>query len=455
MVKIMSNRIERYFLPLLLTLLTAGCSESDPVMQDIRKQGKLIVLTRNAPTSYFHDADDAPAGFEYDLSKALADSLNVDVEYKVYDNIEDILTAIADGEGHLAAAGLTRTDSREQSFVFGPGYKTVQQQVVCHRQSDLPENIDDLTELKLLVIDESSYQEMLQKIQQTTPAISWESTNDLSTEQVLEKVAQQEIDCTIADSNIISLNRRYYPELVVAFPLSEQQELAWVLPPKTGYFHTYLIKWFAQIENNSTLDIINERYYGYSDIFDYYENHVFLERIEQRLPNFQPAFEQAAQHYPFTWTSLAAQAYQESGWNAEARSPTGVRGLMMLTRNTALAMGVKDRTDPLQSIKGGAKYLYRMWQKIPEQVTNEDRMWFALAAYNIGFAHLMDARELAERLGKNKNAWNDMKEILPLLTQKQYYKTLKYGYARGSEPVRYIDRIRYYQDVLEHTLRTQ
>jgi len=434
-----------------ISLFLMGCTESDPVMKDIRQQGKLIVLTRNAPTTYYLNAVGKPAGFEYDLSKAFADSLNVTAEYKLYDNIEDIIVAINKGEGHLAAAGLTHTDRRAQSLLFGPGYKTVQQQLVCHRQAELPKQVSELQNYSILVIAESSYEESLNELKAEYPQLTWQVTTTLSTEQILEKVANKEIDCTVTDSNIVSLNRRYYPDIIVALSLSEPQELAWLLAPGSDYFKQYMENWFKQT-GESILNIINERYYSYAEIFDYYNNYIFLKRITQRLPRYKKVFQQVGEKYQIPWTLLAAQSYQESRWNAKAKSHTGVRGLMMLTQNTARELGVKNRLDPVQSIQGGAKYLARMLKKMPDDIAKTDRIWFALTAYNIGFAHLLDARKLARELGKSPSHWHDMKEVLPLLSQKQYYKRLKYGYARGVEPVRYIDRIRSYNDVLLNSL---
>lgn len=435
-------------------LLLSNCGESDPVMRDIRRQGKLIVLTLNSSTTYYLGADDTPAGFEYDLTETLADSLNVDVEYKVADSIEDMLRAINNGEGHIVAAGLTRTEAREQMYLFGPDYKTVQQQVVCHRKSNLPKNIDDLLGKSILIIAESSYQEALQEQQINYPELKWQTTGELSIEQVLEKLVNKEVDCTVIDSNIFSLNHLYYPVLKAAFSFSEKQSLAWVLPPNSADFKQYVTDWFAKIESNSTLNIINERYYGYVDIFDFYNNYIYLKRIKSRLPKYETAFRKAAEQYQIPWTLLAAQSYQESHWNADARSHTGVRGLMMLTQTTAKAMGIKDRTNPWQSIKGGARYLNKLIKRVPEDVVAEDRIWFALAAYNVGFGHILDARKLARDLGKSPSSWHDLKKVLPLLSQKKYYKKLKYGYARGIEPVKYIRRIRYYQDVLVNALVT-
>lgn len=448
--------IIRLLRPLLIivifTVVLFACGETDPVMNDIRRQGKLIVLTLNSPTTYYLGAEDTPAGYEYDLTKALADALKVDVEYKIADNVEQLLQAINNGKGHIAAAGLTRTDTREQHYLFGPDYKAVQQQVVCHREVKMPQDVNELLAVSILIIAESSYQETLLELQQSDPELKWSSTSELSAEQVLEQVVNKEVDCTVVDSNVFSLNHRYYPTLKAAFPISEKQSLAWVIAPDSAAFQKYLTDWFARIENDSILNIINERYYGYVDMFDFYNNHVYLQRIKTRLPKYESAFQEVAEQYQIPWTLLAAQSYQESHWNAGARSHTGVRGLMMLTQSTAKAMGIKNRVDPYQSINGGAKYLNKLLNRIPEDVADQDRIWFALAAYNVGFGHLLDARELARELGKNPNIWHDLKEVLPLLSQKKYYKKLRYGYARGSEPVKYIDRIRYYQDVLVNSL---
>ena len=447
-----TRQIKTLFFFLLFAFQLSGCSETDPVINDIRRQGKLIVLTLNTPTTYYLGVDDTPTGFEYGLTKALADWLNVEVEYKIADNIEEMLIAINEGKAHVVAAGLTRTDAREQQYLFGPDYKTVQQQVVCHRRSKLPKDMNDLLSRTILIVAESSYQEALQEQQQNYPALKWEASSELSTEQVLEKLVNKEVDCTVVDSNIFSLNRPYYPDLKEAFPFSEQQSLAWVLPSDSTAFKQYVTNWFTKIEKNSMLNIINERYYGYVDMFDFYNNHIYLKRIKSRLPRYETAFQEVAEQYQVPWTLLAAQSYQESHWNAGARSHTGVRGLMMLTQTTAKAMGIKKRTDPRQSIKGGAKYLNQLIKRVPEDVVAEDRIWFALAAYNVGFGHLLDARKLARDLGKSPSTWHDLKEVLPLLSQKKYYKKLKYGYARGTEPVKYIDRIRYYQDVLVNAI---
>ncbi len=179
----------------------------------------------------------------------------------------------------------------------------------------------------------------------------------------------------------------------------------------------------------------------------------FQHHVETRLPQYRQQFEGVAKAYGISWTLLAAQAYQESRWDRHAVSPTGVRGIMMLTRNTASSLGIQNRTDPAKSIEGGARYFQDLRDRLPRHIRKADRIWIALAAYNVGMGHIRDAQHLARRMGKNPNAWEDLATILPLLAQKSYYTHLPYGYARGWEPVRYVKRIRAYHALLEQYLR--
>ncbi len=174
--------------------------------------------------------------------------------------------------------------------------------------------------------------------------------------------------------------------------------------------------------------------------------------IDIKLPRYQKQFEKAAQENGIPWTLLASQAYQESRWNHKAKSPTGVRGLMMLTRNTASSLGIENRLDPIQSIDGGARYYAYLEKQVPKFIPKYDRIWIALAAYNVGMGHIKDAQTLARKFNKNPYRWDDLKTVLPLLAQKKYYKTLPYGYARGYEPIRYVKRIRDYWSLLERYL---
>lgn len=426
-------------------------SRAELTLDAIRRQGELVILTRNAPTIYY-EGREGLEGPEHDLATSFAEFLGVKPRFKVYYSVAEILAGVRAEEGHLAAAALTRTEQRERKFIFGPDYQTVRQQLVCHRDGPIPKSITELSSLRLSVIRASSYEENLKHLRKNFPKLSWESTIELDTEQLLEQVWKREIDCTIADSNIVAVNRRYYPELTVAFPIAEQESLAWVIAQQSKVLLPALNTWFRELQKRGDLDALEERYYGHVDVFDYVDIRTFLRHIKKRLSLLRPLFQKAAAKHDFPWTLLAAVAYQESHWNPEAKSPTGVRGMMMLTRAAAKEVGVKNRLNPVQSVRGGSLYLKQMRERLPASVQGDDRLWFALAAYNVGLGHLQDARKLARRLGKNPDLWVELKEVLPLLARRQYYRTLKYGYARGSEPVRYVQRIRDFQDVLEQQL---
>lgn len=171
--------------------------------------------------------------------------------------------------------------------------------------------------------------------------------------------------------------------------------------------------------------------------------------MKSRLPKYEKYFKYAGKKFKIPWTLLASVSYQESHWNPRAKSFTGVRGLMMLTKRTAKILGVKNRLDPKQSVIGGTRHLKQMIKFVPKEVEGENRLKFALAAYNIGLGHIKDAQRLAKKLGLNQNVWSDLKIVLPLLSQKKYYRNLKYGYARGAEPVKYVESIYNYKDILD------
>ncbi len=422
-----------------------------PSLADIVAGGELVVLTRNAPTQ-FYQGREGPEGFEHDLARSFAADLGVVIRYVIKDSVAAILRAIREGQGHLAAAGLTRTEDRQRSYLFGPDYHHVQQQVVCRRGGPRPASPEDLPAVSLTVIADSSYAETLTRLQGRLPDLRWKADPEADTEELLERVWRREVECTVADSNIVAINRRYYPELEVAFSLSAEEPLAWVVADHAQSLLPALDDWFARIRANGTYTAIDERYYGHVTDFDYVNVRVFMRHIKGRLPRFKALFQESAERHGLSWTLLAAMAYQESRWNPRAKSPTGVRGLMMLTRRTAKELNVKNRLDPAQSVRGGALYLARLLKRLPESVVGEDRLWFALAAYNVGMGHLYDARKLATRLSGNPDVWFGLKDTLPLLARKKYYKTLRYGYARGSEPVNYVRRIRDFQDMLEQHL---
>jgi membrane-bound lytic murein transglycosylase F len=257
------------------------------------------------------------------------------------------------------------------------------------------------------------------------------------------------IDYTIADSNEFSVTRRYYPKLNVGFDLGQEQPLAWALKKtKDNSLQKAVNKFFAKAENDGSLTLLREKYFGHVKGITPVDSHTFLKHVRERLPKFESLFKQAAVEYEQDWRFLAAVSYQESLWNSEAVSPTGVKGLMMLTRDAAKQLKIKNRDDPHKSVLGGTEYFLSMHDKIPERIQEPDRTWLALAAYNIGFGHLEDARILTQNAGEDPDLWMNVRKYLPLLSNKKWYKYTRHGYARGKEPVVYVQNIRNYFDLL-------
>ena len=431
-----------------IVFVLGSCSNGADRLEQIKAKGELVVLTRNAATTYY-ESREGHVGVEYDIVKAFADSLGVKVRFVLKDNVSDLFKAVNDGEADLAAAGLTQTKEREINFLFGPTYQMVSQQLVCRRGGKKPKRLEDLTDVNITVPANSSYVEQLKKIKKLHPEIQWQEIVDTDTETLLEDVWLKKVDCTVADSNIVEINRRYFPELSVRFDMTEPEPLAWVMSNNANTLRSGLEEWFAEYIASGKLEEVMHRYYGYIERFDFVDARAFQRKINSHLPKYKKVFITAAAKHKLSWTLLAAQAYQESHWRPYAKSPTGVRGMMMLTQTTARELGIKNRLDSRSSILGGAKYFNKLRERLPESVTEPDRTWLALAAYNVGMGHIWDARALAKQLNKNPDLWQELSEVLPLLSKKKYYKHLKYGYARGGEPVRYVQNIRNYQDILE------
>ena len=458
----MRRRPPLFALALALVLPLAACDarESNTAqaasrsLAEIREAGTLRVATRNAPTPWYIGRGGEPTGPEHDLVESFAQALGVEVAYVQRPTVAGVLAAVERAQADLAAAGITRTEARRDRFRFGPAYQPVTQQVVCRRDNVQPESVEELIGLDIEVIADSSYVERLEALRaEGHPQLEWRENAEADTETLLRRVWQREIDCTVADSTIVDINRRYYPELIAPFNLSGEQQLAWVMAQPRDDLAEAVADWLEDFRDSGRLANLRDRYYGFFEVFDYVDTAVYIRRIRERFPQYDEYFREAAAKYDLPYTLIAAQGYQESHWNARARSPTGVRGIMMLTRVTAREMGVSDRLDARQSIFGGGRYLARMKQRFVPEVQEPDRTWLALAAYNIGRAHLHDAQGLARERGLSPHRWRDIKRVLPLLSDPVYYNDLKYGYARGTEPVRYVQRIREYQHILQNQVR--
>ncbi|MGJ7456582.1 membrane-bound lytic murein transglycosylase MltF [Halomonas sp. RA08-2] len=435
-------------------LLLAGCGQGQesPRLATPEESGILKVVTRNAATTWYLDRDEAPAGPEHDLVSRFAESRGWRVEWTVHDAVAEVLQALEDGEVHMAAAGLTHLPSRDERFLPGPTHTMIVEQLVCHREArPLPRSLAQMAEVEIRVTADSSYADKLASLVNDHSGITFEE-EPRTTELLLAAVAEQQVGCTLADSNIVQVVRRHYPALEVALNLTSGDWLGWYLAPDQNALADQAHDWRDTPEAETAIEAVENRYYGYIGEFDFVDLRALNRSIDERLPDFLDSFLRAEYTTGIPADLLAALSYQESHWDPQAVSPTGVRGIMMLTLNTAESLGVSDRLDPTQAIDAGARYLADRHQRLPEEIPEPDRTYLALASYNIGRGHVLDARELARKLGKNPDSWDDMQEVLPLKADKRYYPGTRYGYARGYEPVHFVQRIRNYRDVISASL---
>lgn len=442
-----------YGLLLFLFALTLSTSRAPTHLEEVINRGELRAVTLMGSTTYFQNAR-GEGGFEYWLASAFAEHLGVDLKITHRESVSGVIVAIGGPLGDMAAAGLTVTPQRQQTLRFSKPYYEVTQKLIYRNGSRRPRNIGDLADGQLVVIPQSSHSERLEELKSDLPSLEWQEAPGLEMLDLMAMVDSGEVEYAIVDSISFRVDRGIYPRARGAFDISEPQSIAWAFP---RHGDDSLVeaanRFLEQYEASGELDRLKKRTLLQANEFNFAGSQLFMKRVSSRLPDYLAMFQDVAQKYGIEWQLLAAIAYQESHWDHRATSPTGVRGLMMLTLPTADEMGVANRLDPRQSLDGGTRYFLKTKSRIPDDITEPDRTWFAMAAYNIGLGHLEDARVLTERAGRNPHLWNDVKEFLPLLQQKKYYSTVKYGYARGYEPVSYVRNVRHFRTILNwHTL---
>ncbi len=451
------------FIFLVFSLTFIGCDKpTTPVAAIpatvVKKDNVITFVTMNSPNTYFVTGDNEFAGLEYDLAKLFVKDLNNDAEFKgaqlkliVAHHIDQVLPTVLNGKADIAAADISVTEVRKKRINFTIPYQDVQQQVVYNKaiNKKSPKNFKDLVGSNITVPAGTSFVDRLSKLREQEPSLKWEERDNANSEKLISEVASGDIEYTIADSHLIAILQNYHPNLEVAFAIGEPEKIAWALAKDAD--PKLLEKanaFFTKIKNNGILRNLIDRYHGNAKRLNQLDIKTFLMRSHTLLPKYVFLFKQAQGITGLDWRLIAAISYQESHWDTFNTSPTNVRGLMMLTESTADRMGVTDRLDPKQSIPAGAKYLNQLVDTVPERVPMPDRFYMALASYNIGYAHVEDARVLAQRLKLNPDSWADLKKTLVMLSNPSYHVNAKYGYCNCGAPVIFVESIRSYHNIL-------
>ena len=367
---------------------------------------------------------------------------------------ESVLTAVRE-KGDLGAAALPLLTDTPGIHYTRP-IINMQPLVVYRRGLNGIDEPGDLVGLSLGTLSGAGTSKALRELQEDYPELSWRESHELEVAELLAQIEDGRFDAAVIFEHQFRINRLFFKDVEDGFPLGDPVSMAWAVPSGRGLGLLESANRFLEdLQQTGTLDQLVARYFGHDDYLEYVGTRTFLSHLDARLPRFTEDFKQAAENTGFDWKLLAAIGYQESHWDPDAVSPTGVRGLMMLTRPTAKEMDIENRRDPAQSIDGGSRYLRSLMDRLPDDITGDDRLFMAMAAYNVGLGHLYDARKIAEMRDGDPDSWADVRKALPLLQQREWHSKTRHGYARGGEPVIYVRNIRRYYEMLEYVERSR
>jgi len=429
-------------------VLLASCRPAPPALEQIRARHELRVVTLNLPTCYYLGSQ-GTEGLEFELAKEFAAKLGVSLSIYPVANERALQAALASGRADIAAAQLTATPEWKHAGKAAEPYARIPQLVVYQRESARPRSTLQLEKAKLAVRAGSPQERILEQMKRTVaPTLQWIETAPANADPLAD-VDSGNADYAIIDAREYSFAHHLYPDVHVGFSLPTDRPVQWIVRRGADDLLDGVNLFFQQMRESGRLVRLAQQETGEIRSFAYEESREFQTNLTDRLPHFRPLFEQASAESGVDWRLLAAVGYQESKWNPTAVSNNGAIGVMMLTSDTATAMGINDRTNPQQSIFAGAHYLSEVREKVPDRIPEPDRTWFTIAAYNVGFGHVEDARVLAQMDGKNPDSWADVRDELPRLAEARWFTKVKHGYARGWEPVQFVDRVQRYLTLLE------
>lgn len=442
--------ISNLLIAILLICCAALLVRSAPAskLEQVRTAGELQVLSRNGPISHYQGPEGI-TGFEYTLLKGFADELGVKLVLKDEASINEILQNTDKAQFDLASPSVINAHTTKEHYRYSTAFMDLNLELVYNSAQAAPANIKDLAGKHVLVVNKASIPMPLQELQQSLPDIHWEMVENVEMTDLLEMVERGHADYAVVDSAIFDIHRYSYPHTQVAFDLNAPQPLSWAFQPsRDNSLYDAAQKYLAKIKANGQLAKISSQFFEQFIEVNTDDALMFSMRFDKRFPRWADNIKAAATQYNLDWQLIAAVGYQESQWIPNAQSPTGVRGFMMLTPETARELGVKNLDDPKQSINGGAKYLRYLLDNLPDSIQGDNRLYMALAAYNQGIGHLDDARALTRRLKGDPNSWQDVSKTFPLLAKQEYYSKATYGYSRGWEPVAYVKNVLNYQKIL-------
>jgi membrane-bound lytic murein transglycosylase F len=435
----------------LALLAFAGCEQSSPPPPP-GKPG-IHVIVRPGPSTWFTAPNGEAIGFDHDLLTRFARERGVPLNVTFVDGAAGLLSRLGRGEAQLGVGGLFQAasagdETAGDKVAWSTGYHSVEPVLIYNSDGYRPRRWDDLDRAVVAYPAHTGMDAQLAEVRRAHPQVTWKAVDVASADALIAEVADGSISYAIVASSDAAIARNIYLDFDVAFSAGPRREFAWAVAGGYPELRDALDAFFARLRRDGTLARLAERYFALPEQLERMDASIFQERIRKTLPEWRKTFVAAQAKSGIEWRLLAAIAYQESQWDPIATSETGVRGLMQLTEDTARRLGVVDRLDAKASAIGAAQYLADLKRKLPPRIVEPDRTWLALAAFNIGVGHLEDARVLAQRQKLNPDSWVDVRKVLPLLAEPEYYIAAKNGYARGGMPVAFVARVRNYYDIL-------
>ena len=441
-------RIITYALFYFVLINTNGCSKESSKLKQIKSNGILRIALVADPPHYF-PSKVKKRGYDFELVSHYATSIDVELEIIKTNTSDEIIFLLNQGKVDIGILG-SSPEFDQKNIKNVVTYNNSKWYVIGNRANrQLPKSIDSIEPNTMIVANGSNASFILHSIKEDYPSLLWDELKNTNVRSILERINENHSKISIISEDIYVYYQYLFPETKKIFVLPIKYPSRWLVKNNNNLSFLYSINsFFNKYKQNGKLEKIGKTYYEHLNAFDYVDIRYYLKRIDKKLPKYKKYFVEAAKNSALDARIIAAVSYQESHWNRKARSPTGVRGMMMLTLDTAKRVGVKNRLNAKQSIFGGAKYLKILYESLSNTIKEPDRLWFALAAYNIGLGHVEDARTITKSQGDNPNSWIDVEKHIPKLSQKKWYKKTKYGFARGHESIEFVKRVRRYYDIL-------
>ncbi|NRB39221.1 MAG: transporter substrate-binding domain-containing protein [Pseudomonadales bacterium] len=407
---------------------------------EIKKQRKLRVITLNSPASYFMWRGEFK-GFDYELMQAFAKKHNLRLQMIVRDSPEAMIASLKRGEGDVIAGSLTIEKNRaEAGLIFTDAYLEVYEQIIGQADEATFTSIEDLNGKLITVNPESSFYQTLLKIQSQGIEVKINPQKGYNSSLLQAAVDAEEYDYTMADSHLATIESHYLANTKVLLTLEDSSHLAWGLrkeqPALKKKLNAFIKRYYKSLNYNISF---NKYFVKQKPMAQIKAGRI---HAHGDLSPYDKLFKKYAEKYGYDWRIITSQSYQESKFNPKAKSYAGAIGLMQVMPRTGESMGYKNLYHAESNVAAAMKFTHWLNDRFPESLPIQEKIYFSLAAYNAGHGHVHDARSLARKMGKNPNLWfNNVEDAMLLLAKRQYYKDARYGYVRGTEPVKYVREI--------------